>query len=476
MLLTLIIEILAVSHIVLAIGVSAHIILTKDDVRSAVVWIGLVFLSPFIGSFVYLLLGVNRIRRAAIRIRKTPRSGQPFELSYETKVSLDNVGPQLWQMHRLGQRVHSEEFTVNNSVVPLINGDLAFPAMLEAIGSAKKCVALMTYIFDRDPSGLKFVEALSAARQRGVQVRVLIDGVGVQYSKPPVDEELQRLGISTARFMPTRKWRFWHFVNLRNHRKMLIVDGDVAFIGGMNIRHGNVLRDGPQHPIQDIHFEVRGPVIDQMNQIFEEDWQFATEEQIELPQWEKGSASSDETVLARAVPDGPDIDMEKLQWLYLGALTCAQERVLILTPYFLPDEVMLKALQVAALRGVTVEIIIPAKNNLFGFDWAMEPVFPRLLEAGIRIYRSSPPFDHSKVMVVDRGWCSVGSCNWDARSFRLNFECNLECAGRNLAFKLAEIFEQKKSRSHAVTLEDLRSRPTGVLLRNRIARLFSPYL
>ncbi len=476
MLLTIFIGVLTVSHIVLATGVSCHIVLKKDDVRSAVLWIGLVFLSPFIGSFIYLLLGVNRIQRAARRIRKTTPSAQPSDTSGEAKGSLNDVGRHLWQMHRLGQRVHSEEFTVNNSVEPLVNGDQAFPAMLEAIRGAKKYVALMTYIFDRDPAGLAFVEALSAAKRRGVQVRVLIDGVGIKYSKPPVDAELERHGISVARFMPTRKWRFWHLFNLRNHRKMLVVDGEIAYIGGMNIRHGNVLLDGPDHPIQDMHFEVRGPVIAQMNQIFEEDWLFATEEQIELPEAENRSSFRDAKVIARVVPDGPDMDMEKLQWLYLGALTCAQERILIITPYFLPDEVMLRTLQVAALRGVAVEIIIPKKSNLFGFDWAMEAAFPSLLEAGIKIYRSAPPFDHSKVMVVDDGWCSVGSCNWDSRSFRLNFECNLECASEDLALRLNEIFEEKKSRSSAVSLEDMRQHPRLVRLRNRVARLFSPYL
>ena len=147
-----------------------------------------------------------------------------------------------------------------------------------------------------------------------------------------------------------------------------------------------------------------------------------------------------------------------------GALTCAQERILILTPYFLPDEVMLRALQVAALRGVTVEIIIPEKNNLFGFDWAMEPAFPRLLELNQDLQIISA-FDLSKVIIVDDGWSSVGSCNWDARSFRLNFECNLECGSERLARKLTEIFEDKKSRSRATTLEDLRQRPTWILLR-----------
>ena len=473
---TIVLEVLAAGHIMLALAVSYHIILTKDDVRSAVVWLGLVFLSPFIGSFLYLILGVNRIHRAAIKRRPLDRSVSQFERSLANRVAPEEIAPKARQLYRLGHRIHPSEFTVDNSIDMLINGDEAFPVMLEAIHRAKTSVALMTYIFDRDPAGLKFVEALKAAKHRGVKVRILVDDVGIKYSKPPIDTDLSRYEIDNARFMPTRKWRFWHFVNLRNHRKMLIVDGQVAFIGGMNIRHGNVLQDNPDHPIQDVHFRVSGPVIDQMNKIFEEDWLFAKEEQIDLPEWKEESACGDAGVTARVIPDGPDIDMEKLQWLYLGALSCSDESIRIITPYFLPDEVMTRALQLAALRGVSVEILIPRENNLFGFDWAMESGFKRLLEAGVKIYRTTPPFDHSKVLVVDGVWSSVGSCNWDARSFRLNFECNLECVSHNLARRLCDVFEMKKSGSEEVSLDVICQRPAPVRLRNGIARLFSPYL
>lgn len=473
---TIVLEVLALSHIALAIAVSCHIILTKDDVRSAVVWIGFVFLSPFFGSFLYLILGVNRIHRAAIKRRQADRSVTSFERSLASRVAPDELTENSRQMYKLGQRVHPDEFTEDNSVEQLINGDEAFPAMLEAIAGARRSVALMTYIFDRDPAGLKFVEALKAAKLRGVMVRVLVDDVGIKYSKPPIDVDLNRHEIDNARFMPTRKWHFWHYVNLRNHRKMLIIDGKVAFIGGMNIRHGNVLRDNTDHPIQDIHFRVVGPVIDQMNEIFEEDWLFAKDEQIVLPSWEAESHYGDSDIIARVIPDGPDIDMEKLQWLYLGALSCSEEFIRIITPYFLPDEVMTRSLQLAALRGVSVEILVPRENNLFGFDWAMESGFKRLLEAGVRIYRSAPPFDHSKVMVVDGVWSSVGSCNWDARSFRLNFECNLECVSDDLAERLCHIFEKKKAAAEEVSLDVIRNRPALVRLRNGIARLFSPYL
>jgi cardiolipin synthase len=469
-------NVLALVSIVLAAVAACHIVLTKEDVRSAVAWTGLVFLSPFVGSIVYVILGVNRIHREASKLKKKKGQTEVFDLFVGGKASETRIEPHVWQMYLLGQKVHPDEFVNGNSVMPLVNGDQAFPAMLDSISKAKRSIALMTYIFDRDKSGLQFVDALSAAKRNGVDIYVLIDDVGIKYGKPPIDKELRQSGISTGRFMPTRALRFWRFVNLRNHRKILLIDGEQAFIGGMNIRHGNVLEESPDHPIQDIHFRVRGPVIDQMNKIFEDDWLFATGQQISLPVWSGANDLHNPGVLARVVPDGPDTDMQKLQWLFLGALACAQRSVRIMTPYFLPDEVMTRALQLAALRGVSVEILLPEKSNLFGFDWAMEPDFKRLLESGVKIYRTPQPFDHSKVLVIDDGWCSVGSCNWDARSFRLNFECNLECVSSDLAHQLNDVFAEKRRAGKLVALDVVQSRSVWARIRNRVARLLSPYL
>ena len=428
------------------------------------------------GSLLYCLLGINRVHRKATAIRAKDELSHPQDSALlGTSVPLP-VSAQVRQMYRFGQMVHLEDFCGNNYVKPLINGDEAFPDMLSAIADAEHVIALSTYIFDRDRAGMQFVEALGRARERGVEVRVLIDDVGIRYTKPTIESDLKQVGVQTARFLPTFSTRFFRFANLRNHRKLLLVDGRLAFVGGMNIREGNLLKTRPKDPIQDVHFLIKGPIINQINAVFEEDWLFTTEERVELPEWPSGSESPEFAVVARVVPEGPDEDLEKLQWLILGALGCAESSIRVLTPYFLPNEIVSHALRVAALRGVRVHILIPAQSNLFAFDWAMQAGFERLLETGIEIYLNPAPFDHSKILVVDQVWSLIGSSNWDARSFRLNFEVNLECADPSLGRTLNDLFEEKKSRARKLSLHEVRSTSTVIRLRNNLVRLFSPYL
>src|SRR6185436_16670982 len=235
-----------------------------------------------------------------------------------------------------------------------------------------------------------------------------------------------------ARFLPTLP--LWHFMtmNLRNHRKALVVDGRIGFAGGINLRHGNVLRDQPRRPVQDLHFQIEGPVVAQLQEAFVSDWVFTTREILEGESWfPKLEGGGD--LIARVLTDGPDEDYDKLRWTLLAALAEAQSSVQIVTPYFLPDQVLIGVLNLAALRGVRVDIILPAHSNLPFVDWASRAMWWQVLERGCRIWLTPGPFDHSKLMIVDGHWCFFGSANWDTRSLRLNFELNVECYGRAFA-------------------------------------------
>jgi cardiolipin synthase len=348
--------------------------------------------------------------------------------------------------------------------------------MLEAIEGARRTVALSTYIFDRDESGLRFVDALAAAKDRGVAVRVLIDDVGARYSRPPIDRDLAARGVRTARFMPVRNPSLIGFVNLRSHRKLLAIDGEIAFVGGMNIRHGNCLRCEPASPVQDVHFHVRGPVVDALVEVFEQDWEFATGEAVHLPVPFDATAAQGGTGRVRVISDGPDDGEDRLQWTFLAALGAARRRARIVTPYFLPNEVLSSALEAAMHRGIEVEIVVPRRSNLFFFDWPMAAVFEQMVARGAHVYLAEPPFDHSKIFLVDDEWCSIGSSNWDDRSLRLNFELNLEVIDPRLATRLHAVVDRKKAAARLLTTEELDKVPLPVRLRNRFARLFSPYL
>jgi cardiolipin synthase len=372
-------------------------------------------------------------------------------------------------------KVGEKPLVAGNHLEILVNGDEAYPAMLNAIHAAKKTISFCTYIFDNDPAGKKFADALGRAVARGVQVRVLIDDAGARYSWPSIAKLLRELDVRTVRFMPTlAPWRLMT-MNLRTHRKIMVVDGMVGFTGGMNIRQGHVLREPSKRYVQDLHFKVEGPVVGQLQEAFVDDWYFASREHLEGPDWfpELGRKGS---VYARTLVAGPDKNFEKLRWAIQGALACAKERVQIVTPYFIPDQSLISALNTTAMRGVCVDIIMPSKNNLPYVDWASRAMWWQVLERGCRIWLTPPPFDHSKLMLVDGQWAMIGSANWDPRSLRLNFELNVECYGREFAAEVEGIIQRKMKQSWQISLEDVDSRPLSIRLRDGLARLLSPYL
>ena len=454
---------------------SIHALLNKRDSRAAVLWLGFIWLMPLVGPILYLGLGVNRIRRRALLLRSESATGVrrpiPEDMGEPDKPEAEH----LRMLARIVGRVATQPLASGNGIQALINGDETFPAMLAAIESAKTSVSLATYIFDRDRSGRQFVAALGRAVARGVQVRVLIDDAGARYSWPTILRELKRARVPVAQFLPT--FPIWHFMtmNLRNHRKLLIVDGRTAFTGGINIRHGNVLNEKPRRPVQDLHFRIEGPVVTQLQEAFANDWAFCTNETLQGLAWFPELEDSGK-VIARAIADGPDEDFERLRWILLAALAEAQSSVQIVTPYFLPDPALTMALNLAALRGLRVDIILPANSNLPFVDWASRAMWWQVLERGCRIWLTPPPFDHSKLMIVDGHWVLFGSANWDARSLRLNFELNVECYGRDFAREMEAVVQQKLRGARKVTLAEVDGRPVVVKLRDATARLFSPYL
>jgi cardiolipin synthase len=462
-------------HFVTALLAAVHALLHKRDSRAATLWLATIWFLPVLGPILYLALGVNRIRRRAVSlgVNKTILRPIPEDLGEPLPSRVEH----LEVLARVVGRVVTQPLTLGNQIQPLINGDEAFPAMISAIESAQTSISLATYIFDKDPSGTRFVLALGRAVARGVAIRVLIDAAGARYSWPRITHELKRAHIPFATFLPSSLFAPWRVatINLRNHRKILVVDGQTAFTGGMNIRHGNMLADQPKHPVQDLHFRVQGPVVRRLQEAFANDWLFTTGETLSDDRWFPELEQSG-NVVARVITDGPDADYDKLRWTLLAALTEAQTYVQILTPYFLPDYALITALNLAALRGVRVDIILPATNNLPVVHWASRALWWQVLERGCHVWLTPPPFDHSKLMIVDGHWVFLGSANWDARSLRLNFELNLEAYGRDFAEKMASIILAKLRGAREVTLAEVDGRSYPAKLRDSIARQFSPYL
>lgn len=471
---------LASGMVLLALNLAAsvHVLVHKRDVRAAIAWVGVVWLVPVVGSFLYALLGLNRIRRRATELQRarrrvptsTPRDSAIARISSESSV------PEAYKpLARLGEAMSGRPLLTGNTVRVLHNGDEAYPAMLAAIDGARSSVALCSYIFADDAAGRPFVDALAAAVKRGVDVRVLVDGVGARYTWPPVYRALRAAGVTAELFLPRIRDAGLAFLNLRTHRKVLTVDGRIAFTGGLNIQARNIHRDNPPRMVRDLHFRLEGPVVGQMQEVFVEDWAFTTREILDGPAWYPTLLPAGDST-ARVFTDGPDGDIEILRTVLLGALAGARESVRIVTPYFLPDQGLISALKVAALRGVRVDIVLPAKVNIPMVQWAATAQLWQMLGPGCRVYLTPAPFDHTKLLVIDRTWVLFGSSNWDPRSLRLNFELDVECFDKRLAERLDEEVRMRIAIATELTLADVDARPSWKKIGHGFARLFSPYL
>ncbi|MFK7992678.1 MAG: cardiolipin synthase [Granulosicoccus sp.] len=460
-------------YLLLAVWAGFHVILNKRNEASAFSWLGIIVLAPLIGALLYWFFGINRIRRRA-QAELADHTSAATQRDESLCVPMQSL-PASWQARmQFGAGVHDAPYLADNALQPLRNGDEAYPEMLGAINQAQICIVLSSYIFEFDEIGRQFVAALVNAHRRGVMVRVMIDGLGVGYGLSLVrsDRVLRRQGVKTARFLSALSTSGTRFINLRNHRKILSVDGQVAFIGGINIRDNNLLKGSAAHKTQDVHFKVRGPVINQINRVFATDWEFASDEKLHLPPWrDDGEALP---VASRVLLDGPDDNFQKLKLTILGAVQSAKKRVCVVSPYFLPDKSITSALQLAVLRGVKVDVCLPARNNLRIVGWAMQANQAELLEMGVNVYESQDPFDHSKLFIVDDDWCLVGSSNWDARSLELNFEINLECYDVAFNRELTAIIDDKLM--NAVQILHVPDHQFLVRVRNNFCRLFSPYL
>ncbi len=460
----------------LDIAATAHIILTKRNVRAAIGWVGLVWLSPFIGVVLYGLFGINRIRRRARELRPSVNASvdERMDLMSRATEVATSLGYDSGVVRLMGA-IAGEELTTHNRFDALVNGDQAYPSMLAAIDQAEHSVGLCSYIFDHDRVGVRFIDALVRAQDRGVDVRVLIDGVGARYSKPRTPGVLRQRGVPVGEFLnSTAPWRMPYF-NLRNHRKVLVVDGRVAFTGGMNIREGCVLGEPSDHPVQDLHFRVEGPVVSQIAEVFAQDWAFVTDEHLDGDRWFPAPNRVGDAT-ARVIPDGPDDDFEKIYDTLLSALNHARESIRIATPYFLPDENLVRAMHLAAKAGRRIEILIPEVNNLRFVQWAMWGQLQDMLVPGITVWLTPPPFDHTKILLLDGRWVLLGSANWDARSLQLNFEMNVSTMNPELAEELGRLLDRKISSARRLTAADVEARSLPVKLRDGALRLFSPYL
>jgi cardiolipin synthase len=443
---------IGVLHFVIAAAVTAHTLMTKRDVPAAIGWIGMAWLAPILGALLYVGFGINRVKRRARRLKGSVRSVHRVVTSH-----ISSEDPLERLKAAIGKITH-QDMTAGKVVAILDCGDQAYPQMLAAIESARFHVRLSTYIFRTDDVGLQFV---------------LIDGFGGGFLLSSAFHHLRRQGVPVFRFLhSTLPWKM-PFLDLRLHKKSLVVDGESAFVGGLNIGAENVIAKQPKAPVRDTHFRIEGKIVRQIEQEFDDDWSFTTGEDA-IGTCPASQEPASHGSAARTIVAGPDQEVDQLVLVLLSAINLARRSIRIATPYFLPDEQLITALQLAVLRGVDVHLVLPSHNNHRLVAWGAQTHIRPLLQSGCHLWRSAPPFDHSKLMTIDGSWSLIGSANWDVRSLRLNFELTAEFYDTDLATKLAGMIDARCAQP--ITLEEIDKRPLPVKLRDAAARLTMPYI
>ena len=457
--------------LILSVVTALHALTHKRDPRSSLLWIIICLSIPFAGSVFYLLFGINRAHNKVQQlgaVSKTSLSDDP-ELKYPQQNN-DHYSP-----HQiLGTALTELPLAEGNLVEILINGEEAYPAMLEGIDKARNWIYLSTYIFEVKGVGKEFIDALATAARRGVDVYVLLDGAGAWYSLGKTRKILAAKGVKVVSFLPPGRVIPRLTINLRNHRKILLIDGQQGFTGGMNIRQTHLIKSVDiKNATKDTMFRLQGPVLKQIGKIFEEDWFYACGEQLPVKQYDNSQPGSS---LCRVISDGPGIHLDILAKIMISAISSARSSIYIVSPYFLPPRELVVAIQLAALRGVEVTILLPANNNLPYVHWAMRNSLWQFLQYSVHVYYQEPPFDHSKLLVIDQQYCQIGSANFDFRSLRLNFELNVEIFDSELGKSLSHRIENDKQNATEINNEQLANRSFLARVWDAFWWLFTPYL
>jgi cardiolipin synthase len=450
------------------------VLLRKKEAPSAIAWILVLIFLPLVGVVLFWFLGRDRVRRPArekrstnVAVRGRLASLPGIVRPVDSEPDLSGQPPEQRGVMRLAAKVGRMDIVGGNKIEVLVGAPDTYDQHIEAIERARDHVHLEIFIFRPDQTGQRFIRALVAAAERGVKVRVLYDAFGSRGLGAAM-RELRRAGGYTAKWFPIDPVRRAWMINLRNHRKLMIVDGAVGFTGGVNI--GDMFL-----PWRDVHLRIEGPAVSQLQTIFVEDWFFVTRHDLVAPEFFPSLPGGGTSVM-QIVESGPDATVESIHRLYFAAIASARDRVYITTPYFVPDRALLVALQTAALRGVEVRLILPRRSNHRVTFHAGRSYYDELLEAGVTIHEYVPGMVHAKTMVVDGRLATVGSANLDVRSFRLNFELIAVIYDAEVVGRLERIFMEDLGSTEIVDLGQWRQRSVVTKVKEGIGRLCAPLL
>jgi len=464
---------LAITHVVVAALASCHVVLQDKRPSVQLAWIFGIGTVPVIGAAAYALIGTDRLflrrerRRARYRALDDPAYAVVGADPDETVVAGERA-----PMLRAWQRLNGVPPTRGNQVAILSDADHFYDDLARAIDSARRQLWVCFFAWRADDTGRYFLELLTAAAERGVEVRLLVDELGSRTTRTQMFDPLVAAGGSfswaTTLFPRRNRW----FLNLRNHRKIVVVDGEEGYVGGMNI--GDEYLFGVEGKTwNDLQIRVRGPAVRQMAGVFASDWHFATSQRLQPV---GDAAPRDDGFPAQVIAGGPDSPLATNERSLQALIDGARERVLLTTPYFVPDDELLASLELAAARGVHVRLLVSAETDMGPLLLLSRSYFDRLLTAGVEISEYPVEIHHAKIILVDDDVALVGSINLDVRSFHLNYEISLAMIAPPVVASLEDYLDRQLGDCEPIDPEAFARRPLSHRLREGLLRLFAPLL
>ena len=459
---------LTAGWIVYLVWLGLWIALQKREPAATLSWLVSLAGLPYIGFAVYYFFGPQKIKRHRAR-RKRHRASLPR--------GAEGPGDESVELRTLAQATTGLAPSTARDVRLLVDGGNKYPALLEAIAQASDHVHLEYYIYNPDRTGGALLDALVERARAGVKVRLLVDAMGSKLAKQRFFAPLLEAGGELAWFHPAQPWTLWKrpWVNLRTHRKIVVIDGRIGFLGGINItdEEDERLREDAY---RDLHVRVEGDIVRALQEVFVEDWAYATERTDFVGDVVRAMPpATPGPIRAQLLVSGPDSPWEAIHRVHVGAIHAASRRVWLATPYFVPGEAAMMALTSAALGGLDVRLLVPKMSDSKLVTYCVRSYFDDLLAAGVKVYEYGPRMLHSKALLVDDNLAIIGSANFDNRSFRLNFESSLLFEDEAVAADLAQAIEREFA--SAPRVRDDRARPLlGARIPEALARLMAPLL
>ena len=461
-----------------ALSVLAVIVVILSENRNpvkSIAWVLVLLLLPIVGLVIYLffgrsLKGTSLISRADLReLRRM--NDFPGTVNLQEELSDDTR-----QLITLVNKLTETHIFTGNDIQVFTSGKDKFESLLQDVAKATRYIHVQYFIIEKDESGKRLVDLLMSKAREGVEVRVLYDYVGSFYTRPRVLKEMRAAGIKVHPFLELTYTQFAFRANWRNHRKIVVIDGEVGYVGGMNIANRYITGDKKWKPWRDTHLRITGEAVAAMQYSFAIDWNFTTRELLRSTTMRYDTPPENEDYVVQMVGSGPTSRWNNISFVFLKAITLAKRSVYIQTPYFLPSDSLLKALQSAALAGVDVRVMIPRHPDSALLRLATASYIKECLLAGIKIYFYEPTVMHAKVVIVDEEFVTTGSTNFDFRSFEHNFEFNALIYSKEFNQKMKDIFEADMEQCTRLLLSKWKKRPLIQKALESVVRLISPIL